>query len=1513
MRKYLFLILSFIAFVNISIAQPYGHEWINTDLKHYRFKVIEEGFHRVYANSLIKAGIASSDIVGEHAKIIVNGEEIPLYVSTNGVFGKDDYIEFYGAPNDGSLDAQLYSNPEFQPNKHISLYTDSVIYYIAFDSIGERVRFRDIENKLEDLPAKEKFFYQRTVSNYTAAFRPGVNPNQLLNNVFNSEYDQGEGFSSNNFSGIRKWPFNLLTRSKYNGADAKLPKLRGSFHYRDQSNHEVLVYLGLDEVEVGKYYSNGSGLEFFEIEVPSDLIDIYARVKLSGGNEQTKYALYWLEIIYPQEYDFANTSKSAFAVHKKDAAYTEVSRVRNRGTDILVYDLKNHHRYKAIRDGSAVKIHFVETSEMKDSLYMTSEAPIDITQIEHIEEANFIDIEGGAEYVIITTKDLTQGPNGENYVEEYANYRRSMIGGAFKVKVYYIDELENTFSYGVKGHPISIRNLTNYLVDKADIKPEMLFILGKGLSYNKHRNTTRSFVPTYGHPASDNLLVGRSKDVPYPQVGVGRLSAREPSDIKIYLEKVRLYEDAQRYDSDDDQTLANKEWMKSILHLGGGNFLDEQKTFARYLESYKRTIEGASFGGNVHSVYKNSTDPVQVAQSAIIDSMLINGTSLVTFFGHSSTSTVDFDIEPENFKNPKGKYPLMFTNGCFIGDIFEDFNSYSERFVIAPDRAIGYLAPMTYAIAYSLNQYANNFYNRLGVTNYAQPIGDILKNTATDILSSSLQFDRFLGQQMIYHGDPAIKLNSFEKPDYIITEEQVSIFPEVVNASVDTFQLVINHKNIGRAIDTTYKVFVERKLPNGEVEVYEQIVDAPMYSDKVYFQIPTNNINGLGENSFYIKIDSDNDIDELSENNNEVNMSVYFTIDDLIPVFPFEYSITNQPNFELLYSTANPLISSKRYIVQIDTTENFNSPLLRTDVLTESGGVVRWRPSISEIGNTVYYWRGSLDTIYGNNISWNKSSFLYNTSLSEGWNQSHYFQFIPNIYDNMLLKNNREFSFIDNIRSIKVINGVDAVGYNDRVLFADNNLIARNAFARSGFLFYVLDTRTGVPMSTYQVGRTGLGEYGNTITSLLTDVKIIEFETVTQRGRYACYNFLKRIVPDQAIIVGYSFQNANYSLWAADDSTVFNGETLFDAFESLGVTDIRNINELDPFVFFTQKGNPNFATQQIVTDQSEKNEVEFIYTGTANKGRLQSPLIGPSMKWNTIDHHWESLDDPITDQVTVNLYGFSSEGLKEKLYDNMPKNADISFVDAEKYPYLQLEFDAKDEKNSTAPQLDYWRVIFDEVPEGAMNPKLHLVKNARDTIEYGGTFKTEIAFENISNVGMDSILVKFTVKDAHNNIEVFYKRFAALPVGEYIVIDFEYTFNRPSHQGANTIIIEANPDDDQIELSHFNNFAFFTIDIDKDVLNPLLDVTFDGRHITDGELVSPKPEILIKLKDENQFLALNDSLAFKLFLKTPSSTKPIPLEIGSNEFTFVPADETQLESKNEAKLYYRPEFLEDGI
>jgi hypothetical protein len=129
--------------------------------------------------------------------------------------------------------------------------------------------------------------------------------------------------------------------------------------------------------------------------------------------------------------------------------------------------------------------------------------------------------------------------------------------------------------------------------------------------------------------------------------------------------------------------------------------------------------------------------------------------------------------------------------------------------------------------------------------------------------------------------------------------------------------------------------------------------------------------------------------------------------------------------------------------------------------------------------------------------------------------------------------------------------------------------------------------------------------------------------------------------------------------------------------------------------------------------------------------------------------------------------------------------------------------------------------------------------------------------------------------------------------------------------GDNYLVVEINPDNDQIEQYHFNNLGLLRFHVNKDKTNPLLDVTFDGRHIIDGDIVSPKPVILVSLKDENKYLALNDTSLVNISLKYPDGSTH-RLSYDNNIMTFFPADPSRLSIENKAKVEIKPELTIDG-
>jgi hypothetical protein len=168
--------------------------------------------------------------------------------------------------------------------------------------------------------------------------------------------------------------------------------------------------------------------------------------------------------------------------------------------------------------------------------------------------------------------------------------------------------------------------------------------------------------------------------------------------------------------------------------------------------------------------------------------------------------------------------------------------------------------------------------------------------------------------------------------------------------------------------------------------------------------------------------------------------------------------------------------------------------------------------------------------------------------------------------------------------------------------------------------------------------------------------------------------------------------------------------------------------------------------------------------------------------------------------------------------------------------------------------------------------------------------------------------------EARNRHNLPYLRYEPLAVGDTTIITTKV--NTLSYAGLNTLWLEANIDNDQPEYYRFNNFAEIPFRVTRDITNPVLDVTFDGSHIMNGDIVSSKPLIRIKLKDENPFLAIDDTSDWQIFLKDPTGTsQKLVFESSScsgpaTEFMKWCPSGSQ---GNTFSIEYNPSFLVDGV
>ena len=229
-----------------------------------------------------------------------------------------------------------------------------------------------------------------------------------------------------------------------------------------------------------------------------------------------------------------------------------------------------------------------------------------------------------------------------------------------------------------------------------------------------------------------------------------------------------------------------------------------------------------------------------------------------------------------------------------------------------------------------------------------------------------------------------------------------------------------------------------------------------------------------------------------------------------------------------------------------------------------------------------------------------------------------------------------------------------------------------------------------------------------------------------------------------------------------------------------------------------------------------------------------------------------------------------------------------------------------DSINLTPYQLRWWRILYDPVPEGALAP--NILYNFKDTVAIGQTDSLAIAFKNVSEVPFaDSIAVNLTVFDASNvatNIPM--KKLKALNAGDTAVIMTNIATATLS--GLNNLYLDVNPNNDQPEQTHFNNFLYHNFLVNADQYKPTLDVTFDGVHILNDDIVAAKPHVLIKLKDESNYLLLNDTSLVTVQLRYPDGSLK-PFYFNTDTLLFTPSTSG---TDNVASVDFTPYLTDDG-
>lgn len=908
-----FLLLIFPILSSFGQSQ-FGNDWINYDQEYWKITVSADGVYELLVEDLVANGF-DANVNLANVQLFYMGKEMAIQV-VEAEGSESEKIVFYGERNKGHLDSLVYRPLNARMNPHQSLFSDESVYFLTVGT--------EKGKRIEEIAFNENAKADYYIKNELIAFEEQYSFNNsigLLPNLQQSYYEPGEGWSGVFMSADSSSSFKIPISDFFSGLDYK-PKLSFKLNGRSRTSHKILYAInGLIQDDTLIFDSFDEVSRTIEL-TPQEALDEFLSIDFYPLAQD---AFDWYSVTY---LDFSYPSKITSI--ESEGQFNSLPNL-NYPVENAVWDISDLWNIKLYESKEG---YFSSKTNALNYVGNTTK------NVHSIEAFTFNDISTSkVNYIIISPETLGDG------AEAYAAYRGSTEGGAYKTAIFSPTQLFNQFTYGFRS-PVAISRMADLLLQDNTEDSKFLFLLGRGVSFPDvlKQNQALDLVPSFGYPGSDVLLTagtgGESEDV--AGMPTGRLNVTTNAQILAYLDKVKETEAAPR----------GQAWKKKFLHLSGGKDAFEITSLARTLDNIKQQAKDKFWAADVTSARKQSLEEVEDID---ISDEVNDGVGMITFAGHGSANVIDLNIGycsdvARGFDN-KGKYPLMFFNGCGVGNVFYRYDPLTTDWLLTPNKgAIAVFANSFWSYLLPTQLYLNRLYDKLFVDaeTIGLTLGEIQQavNRDLDILKSN-DFIKANMHQMILQGDPAIRMFAMEAPDFALSD--TGFFISSVDESksineIDSIYIKAVVSNYGRYDENTVfntKLIVER---GEESNSYDFPTPAIGRKDTLMFKIP--NLSGITKIGLSLNSASSR-LNELSFANNDFSLvfdnweaagssSVYpsqITADNVAPL------ILVRVNNKRLESGDYIAASSGLEVKLIDenTLENSQFELLTVNLISSSG------------------------------------------------------------------------------------------------------------------------------------------------------------------------------------------------------------------------------------------------------------------------------------------------------------------------------------------------------------------------------------------------------------------------------------------------------------------------------------------------------------------------------------------------------------------------------------------------
>ena len=892
----------------------------------------------------------------------------------------------------------------------------------------------------------------------------------------------------------------------------------------------------------------------------------------------------------------------------------------------------------------------------------------------------------------------------------------------------------------------------------------------------------------------------------------GRIPAANNEQVYYYLDKYANY-----------LSRPFNNWNKTFLFFSGGDpsilgQLDQLKNENDYI--FNGDIKPKPIGGTGYHFYKTINPSTNFGPYSLstIQNAIDNGSLFISYIGHSGTQTWDNGITNVNdLKNSyNDRFPLITDFGCSTGKFAEpDVTCFGDLFTTGSTdgQAIGYISNSSWGYVSTAITYPTYFYEQMlidSVTNISKAHVlakiELFKNNGHNDVNTVFAYDNVL------LGDPLVNLKLPEKPNLAISSSDIIPLNNTPSDQDDYLPFKIKYHNYGLVPNDSVQIIV-KDLYNNTISSEQYFrVPVPLLNDSITVNVPIK--NKIGVHSLNVVIDSANAIDEIYKTDNQAttNFTVYsVTLRAVLGSMNYN---TYSGNISLLNPTyGNFDTTNSKFIFQIDTTQNFASPVQYENSLGVFSSSISF-PGLLSLKR--YWWRVKLASAQ----SWSVPVSFTNIGSNYNW-------FINGPIDSLSDVNYSGTFYNTNDKAWELSAQTDEL----KISSAGNN---DGKFASMQYnLLEMLPSTYYWGIGTALIDTLTLKPYG---------FKIFQDINNTPVGD-SLLSYLQSLPTGTVLAMAICDDGAQSVLGFSAGTPVRN------EIKNWGSIYIDSVKYRESWCIIGKKG----AAPGTVPESYKKlfEGIAVIDTSIVVKsdsGEVDFPVINYSSKWDSIQ---VATNLPSGSSVSVIPVGIAQNNSHDTLSAiNMSNGlASLNSIDANKYHKIQLVAKLKANSESLSPQINSIAVKYKLVPELGTN--YQLVHVDKDSLIIGQDIKLNFSVMNVGESEADSFKVKVEVVHSDNSREEIMNSTSSLTPGTQKNFNLNYLAN--SYVGKNSFLITIDPENKIAELFKDNNIYSVPFYVKADSNMPSINLTFDGHEIIDNDFVSSHPKIKIELNDPSLF------------------------------------------------------------